>query len=49
MLEHHRRDDGRYDLSDVGDIGADAREPTYLSRLRAFAGDLDAGLDWSDV
>ena len=49
MLEHHRRDDGRYDLSDVGDIGADAREPTYLSRLRAFADDLDAGLDRSDV
>jgi hypothetical protein len=49
MLEHRRRDDGRYDLSEVGDIGADAREPTYLSRLRAFAGDLDAGLDRSDV
>jgi hypothetical protein len=42
-LESCRRGDGGYDVGDMAELGADDWESTYLSRLTAYADDLEAG------
>ncbi|MGH3170148.1 MAG: hypothetical protein ACRDN0_30235 [Trebonia sp.] len=42
MLGHHRKDDGSYDLANMREVSTDARDITYLTRLLAYADELDA-------
>jgi hypothetical protein len=42
-LGRYRQDDGSYDLTGADDITPHARDAAYLSRLTAYADDLEAG------